>query len=124
MCYKSTFWANFSFFGCVSRTLLERRPLIALGSRLTLDFPFFDFFGVLQEHIQFFFFWVCFQNLTLKFCFSRSFTAALVVVALGSRLTLDFPFIDFFGVLQDHILSHFFFFWVCFQNLTYEKTRL
>ena len=34
----------------------------------------------------------------------------LVVVAIGSRLTLDFPFIDFFGVLQEHILSQFFFF--------------
>ena len=32
----------------------------------------------------------------------------LVVVAIGSRLTLDFPFIDFFGVLQEHILSLFF----------------
>ena len=56
--------------------------------------------------------------LTLKFCFTRSLTAVLVVVALGSRLKLDFPFIDFFGVLQEHILSQFFYFWVCFQNLT------
>ena len=43
--------------------------------------------------------------LTLKFCFTRSLTAVLVVVALGSTLTLDFHFIDFFGVLQEHILS-------------------
>ena len=27
----------------------------------------------------------------------------LVVVAIGSRLTLDFSFIDFFGVFQEHI---------------------
>ena len=40
----------------------------------------------------------------------------LLVVALGSRLTLDFPFIDIFGVLQEHILSQFSFFWGVFPE--------
>ena len=35
-----------------------------------------------------------------------------VLVALGSRLTLDLQFKDFFGVLQEHILSQFYFFCV------------
>ena len=47
--------------------------------------------------------------LTLNFCFTRSLTAVLVVVALGSRLILDFPFIDFFGVKQAHSEQFFLF---------------
>ena len=43
-----------------------------------------------------------------------------VLVALGSRLTLDLQFKDFFGVLQEHILSQFYFF-LCVSRTLLER---
>ena len=46
----------------------------------------------------------------------------LVVVALGSRLKLDFHFIDFFGCVTITHSEQILIFLECFHNFTREKT--